>query len=237
MVLRLLKHRVRSASVALTGPAQVNTGESDMTKAGQIRVLAVDDHALLLEGLATVIENQPDVALVGQASNCKDAIRKFRMLRPDVTLLDLRLPDMSGIDALIAIRSQFPGARIVMMATFEGDGPVLGALQAGARSCIFKTMSPHQILDTIRQVHAGRKYLPREIATKIAGHSAHDNLSDGGDLHQHTTGRTSNGLGARKFLTAEEKVKGHVRSFIQKLEEFDHTRAMMIAARRGFIQL
>src|SRR5580704_1812495 len=114
--------------------------ESEMATSAQIRVLTVDDHPLLLEGLATVIQSQPDMVLIGQASNCRDAIQQFRKAQPDVTLMDLRLPDMSGIDAMISIRTQFPDARIIMMTTFEGDGPVHRALQAGARSYILKNM-------------------------------------------------------------------------------------------------
>jgi len=149
-----------------------------MTTSAQIRILTVDDHPLLLEGLAAIIQNQPDMVLVGQASNCRDAIQQFRKLRPDVTLMDLRLPDMCGIDGMIAIQTQFPEARIIMMTTFEGDGPVQRALEAGARSYILKNMPPREIVDAIRQVHAGKKRVPAEIAAQIAEHVGDEKLTD-----------------------------------------------------------
>jgi len=209
-----------------------------MTTSAQIRILTVDDHPLLLEGLAAIIQNQPDMVLVGQASNCRDAIQQFRKLRPDVTLMDLRLPDMCGIDGMIAIQTQFPEARIIMMTTFEGDGPVQRALEAGARSYILKTMQPREIVDAIRQVHAGKKRVPAEIAAQIAEHVGDEKLTDREvDVLRQAAGGNRNRDIAYKLLIAEETVKAHIKHIMEKLSASDRTQAVTIAARRGFIQL
>lgn len=209
-----------------------------MTTSTPIRILTVDDHPLLLEGLATVIESQPDMLLVGQACNCREAIQQFRKLRPDVTLMDLRLPDMSGIDALIAIQAQFPGSRIIIMTTFEGDGPVQRALEAGAHSYILKSMPPREIVDTIRQVHTGKKRVPSEIAAKIGEHIGDEKLTERElDILRQTAGGNRNRDIANKLFIAEETVKAHMKHILEKLEACDRTEAVMIAARRGFIQL
>jgi len=152
--------------------------ESEMTTSDQIRILTVDDHLLLLEGLAAVIRSQPDMVLMGQASTCRDAIQKFRELQPDITLMDLRLPDMDGIDALVAIQTQFPKARIIVMTTFEGDAPVQRALRAGARSYIRKNMPPREIADAIRQVHAGKKRAPAEVSGNLTEPLRREGLTD-----------------------------------------------------------
>ena len=209
-----------------------------MTTSAQIRILTVDDHPLLLEGLAAIIQNQPDMVLVGQASNCRDAIQQFRKLRPDVTLMDLRLPDMCGIDGMIAIQTQFPEARIIMMTTFEGDGPVRRALEAGARSYILKNMPPREIVDAIRQVHAGKKRVPAEIAAQIAEHVGDEKLTDREvDVLRQAAGGNRNRDIAYKLLIAEETVKAHIKHIMEKLSASDRTQAVTIAARRGFIQL
>ena len=209
-----------------------------MTTSAQIRILTVDDHPLLLEGLAAIIQNQPDMVLVGQASNCRDAIQQFRKLRPDVTLMDLRLPDMSGIDAMIAIHAQFPEARIIMMTTFEGDGPVQRALEAGARSYILKNMPPREIVDAIRRVHAGKKCVPAEIAAQIAEHFGDEKLTGREvDILRQTAGGNRNRDIAYKLFIAEETVKAHMKHIMEKLGAIDRTQAVTIAARRGFIQL
>jgi DNA-binding NarL/FixJ family response regulator len=209
-----------------------------MATSAQIRILTVDDHPLLLEGLAAIIRSQPDLLLVGQASNCRDAIQQFRTLQPDVTLMDLRLPDMSGIDALVSIQNQFPQARIIMMTTFEGDAPVQRALHAGARSYILKNMPPLQIADTIRKVHAGKKFVPSEIAAKIAEHFGDDELTDREvDVLRKTAGGNRNRDIACQLFIAEETVKVHMKHIIEKLGASDRTEAVTIAARRGLIQL
>src|SRR3989454_9557411 len=135
-----------------------------MGEAVKIRVFSVDDHPLVHEGIATVIRNQPDMSLVAEAVNGREAVQRFREHTPDVTLMDLRLPDISGIDAMIAIRTEFPEARIIMLTTFEGDAEIQRALEAGARGYLLKTTPPSDLLDIIRHVHAGRKRVPAEIA-------------------------------------------------------------------------
>jgi len=183
-----------------------------MTTLAQIRILTVDDHPLLLEGLAAVIKGQRDMVLVGQASSCRDAIQQFRKLRPDVTLMDVRMPDMSGIDAMIAIQVEFPEARIIMMTTFEGDGPVQHALQAGARSYILKNMPPREIAEVIRQVHAGKKRVSPEIAAKMAEHLGDEVLTEREvDVLRQTAGGNRNRDIADKLFIAEETVKAHMK--------------------------
>src|SRR5512133_2487481 len=143
-----------------------------------IRVLSVDDHPLFREGIAAILNCQSDMSLVGTASNGQEAIEEFRKLRPDVTIMDLRLPDLGGLDVMIAIRSEFPDARVIVLTTFERDVEVQRALKAGARGYLLKSMPPQQMLDTIRQVHAGKKSVPPEIAAGIAQHFGDEALSD-----------------------------------------------------------
>ena len=142
-----------------------------------IRLLSADDHALLREGIAAVINGQPDMTMIAQASSGREAIQLFREHRPDVTLMDLRMPDISGIDALIAILGEFPNARIVMLTTFEGDVEIQRALSAGARGYLLKNMPPKELVEAIRQVHAGRKRIPSEIAAQLAEHITDERLT------------------------------------------------------------
>src|SRR5215469_13216174 len=149
-----------------------------MSAFAQIRVLSVDDHPLLHEGLATVIGNQSDLLLVGEASNGRDAIQRFREQKPDVTLMDLRLPDMSGIDAMSAIRSEFPEARIIILTTFAGDVEIQRALASGARAYVLKSMPPKELVEVIRQVHAGKKRIPPDIAAHLVEHYPYEALTE-----------------------------------------------------------
>src|SRR6266516_3376394 len=149
-----------------------------MSDQARIRVLCVDDHPLLREGIAAIISNQPDMLLLAQASTGCEAIQKYREHQPDVTLMDLRLPDMSGIDALIAIRTEFPEARVIVLTTFEGDVEIQRALEAGSRAYMLKSMPPRELVEVIRQVHAGKKRIPAEVATQLAEHFGDEALTE-----------------------------------------------------------
>ena len=209
-----------------------------MTSANCIRVLSVDDHPLVREGVGTIINSQADMSLAGTASNGREGIEAFRVLRPDVALMDLRLPDLSGLDVMIAIRSEFPDARVIMLTTFEGDMEVQRALKAGARGYLLKSMSPQKMLEMIRQVHAGRKCVPPEIAAELAEHLADEALSkrELEVLEQVAAGHRNREIAAKLFI-AEETVKVHIKHIMGKLGATDRTHAIAIAARRGFIRL
>jgi len=178
------------------------------------------------------------MSLVGTASNGKEGIEAFRALSPDVTLMDLRLPDLSGLDVMIAIRSEFPDARVIVLTTFEGDMDVQRALKAGARGHLLKTMPSRQMVDTIRQVHAGKKYVPPEIAADLAEHLGDETLSrrEMEILHEVAAGHRNRDIAARLFI-AEETVKVHVKHIRDKLGASDRTQAVTIAARRGIVRL
>jgi DNA-binding NarL/FixJ family response regulator len=200
--------------------------------------LSVDDHPLVREGVGTIINGQADMSLAGTASNGREGIEAFRALRPDVTLMDLRLPDRSGLDAMIAIRSEFPDGRVIVLTTFEGDMDVQRALKAGARGYLLKSMPPQRMLDTIRQVHAGKKCIPPEIAAGLVEHLGDEALSqrEVEVLQQVAAGHRNRDIAARLFI-AEETVKVHVKHIIGKLGANDRTQSVTIAARRGIIQL
>ena len=209
----------------------MNTGQP-------IRILSVDDHPLLSEGIATLINNQPDMQLVATASTGKEAILKHRELKPDVTLMDLRLPDLSGIEVTLAIKADCPDARIILLTMFAGDVEIQRALKAGASGYLLKTMPPEQIVDTIRQVHAGKKRVPPEIASNLAEHLGDEPLTNREiDVLRHvTTGNRNRDIAERLFIS-EETVKAHIKHIMEKLGATDRTHALAIAARRGFIQL
>src|SRR5215471_891972 len=203
-----------------------------------IRVLMVDDHPLLSEGLAAVIQSQHDMLPAGQASSGREAIQCFEKCRPDVTLMDLRLPDMSGIDAMIAIRSKYPRAHFIILTTFAGDAEIQRALEAGARAYILKTMPPNELVDVIRQVHAGKKRIPAEIATYLAEHYSDEQLTPREvDILRQLAGGNRNRDIAEKLFIAEETVKAHLKHIMEKLRANDRTQAVAIGVRRGIIQL
>ena len=209
-----------------------------MSNSSTIRVFSVDDHPLLREGIATLVNSQPDMELIAQASTGAEAVQVFKQHEPDVTLLDLRLPDMSGIDTLIAIRTEFPEARIIMLTTFEGDVEIQRALQAGARGYLLKNMPPSELLDVIRQVHAGKKRIPPEVASQLAEHLSDETLTDREVevLREVANGNRNRNI-AEKLFISEETVKVHIKHIMEKLGAADRTQAVAIGVRRGIIQL
>jgi len=209
-----------------------------MNSPSQIRVFSVDDHPLLREGIAALVNNQPDMVLIAQASTGSEAIQLFKECLPDVTLLDLRLPDMSGIDTLIAIRTAFPNARVIILTTFEGDVEIHRALQAGACGYLLKNMPPSELLDVIRLVHAGKKRIPAEIASQLAEHMADEALTEREvEVLQQVAGGNKNRDIANKLFISEETVKVHIKHIMEKLGAADRTQAVAIGIRRGIIQL
>jgi DNA-binding NarL/FixJ family response regulator len=201
-----------------------------------IRVLAVDDHPLLREGIAAVIAGQQDLVLVAEAANGREAIERFREHRPDVTLMDLQMPEMSGIDAIVAIRSEFPGARIVVLTTYTGDAQAIRAFQAGASGYLLKSMLRKELLDTIRTVYAGKRRIPAEIAAEIAEHHTDDALTEREiEVLRLVAAGNANKIVAARLAISEETVKAHMRSILSKLAANDRTHAVTIALKRGII--
>lgn len=202
------------------------------------RILCVDDHPLLREGISALVNNQPDMVIAGEAATGAEALQLFKQLQPDVTLLDLRLPDTSGIDILIAIRTEFPEARIIMLTTFEGDVEIHRALQAGARGYLLKNMPPSELLEVIRQVHAGKKRIPPAIASQLAEHMSDETLTEREvEVLREVAGGNKNKDIANKLFISEETVKVHVKHIMEKLGASDRTQAVTIGVRRGIIQL
>ena len=203
-----------------------------------IRVLAVDDHPILREGIAKMLLGQEDMTLVGQASNGREAIESFRLLRPDVTLMDLRMPDMNGIDAIAAIRAEAPNARIIVLTTYTGDVQAAAALKAGAAGYLLKNLLRKELLETIRVVHSGKRRVPPEVAAGIAEHVADDALT-GREIEvlRRVAGGKSNKVIAAELDISEGTVKTHMRSILPKLDASDRTHAVTIALKRGILDL
>jgi DNA-binding NarL/FixJ family response regulator len=203
-----------------------------------IRILTVDDHPLLREGVAALVASQSDMKVVGEASDGREAIEEFRKRRPDITLMDLHLPQMNGIDAIIAIRAEFPEARIIVLTTYRGDVEVLRALKAGARAYLLKGLLRKELLETIRAVHAGLKRIPPELAAELADHAADEALSAREiDVLRLIAGGNANKVIAAQLLITEETVKGHVKNILAKLSANDRTHAVTIGLKRGIIEL
>lgn len=202
-----------------------------------IRILAVDDHALLREGIAGLVAGQSDMSLVAQASNGIEAIHQFRTHRPDITLMDLQMPEMNGLDAMIAIRGEFPEARIIVLTTYTGDMQVLRALKAGARAYLLKNLLHKELLETIRAVHAGKKTVSPEVSFQLAEHATDDVLTPAEVrvLRLIAEGNANKEIAAQ-LSVSEETVKGQVRNILSKLGANDRTHAAMIGVKRGIIE-
>jgi len=202
-----------------------------------IRILAVDDHPLIRQGIGGLVSDQPDMTLVGEASNGREAIQRFREQRPDVTLMDLQMPEMNGLDATIAIRGEFPEARIIVLTTYTGDAQVLRALQAGARAYLLKNTLHKELLETIRAVHAGKKTVSPEVSFQLAEHATDDALTPAEVrvLRLIAEGKANKEIAAQ-LSVSEETVKGQVRNILSKLGANDRTHAAMIGLKRGIIE-
>jgi DNA-binding NarL/FixJ family response regulator len=204
----------------------------------RIRVLSVDDHPLLRQGIAALVGAQSDMVMVGQAATGREGLEQFRAQKPDVTLLDLRLPDMGGVEVLQAILSESPDARVVMLTTFEGDVEIQRSLQAGARGYLLKTMPPAELVEAIRQVHAGKKRIPPAVAARLAEHLADEALTprEVEVLRLVAEGGRNKEI-ADQLSISEETVKVHVKHVMEKLGASDRTEAVAIGVRRGIIEI
>jgi DNA-binding NarL/FixJ family response regulator len=203
-----------------------------------IRILAVDDHPMLREGIASLVASQSDMELVAEASTGREALEQFRNHRPDLTLMDLQMPDMDGIEVMVAIRDEFPEARIIVLTTYKGDVKVLRALKAGARAYLLKGLLRKELLETIRAVHRGEKRIPPEVAAVLADHVVDEALTSREiDVLRLIAGGNANKLIGDQLSITEETVKGYVKSILSKLGAKDRTHAVTVALKRGIIHL
>ncbi len=203
-----------------------------------IRVLAVDDHPVLRDGIAALIATQPDITLVAEAATGREAVEQFRRHRPDVVLMDLQMPDLGGIEAMLAIRQEFRDARFIVLTTYRGDAQVLRAIRAGARGYLLKGMLRNELIEAIRAVHSGQKRIPAEVAAELADHAADDELTAREiEVLRAIAAGNSNKLIGQKLSITEETVKGHIKNIFSKLGASDRTHAVTIALKRGIIDL
>ena len=208
------------------------------TGAPRIRILAVDDHPVVRQGIAGMVSVETDMTLVGEASNGREAIQQFRALHPDITLMDVQMPQMNGLDALIAIRNEFSDAKVIMLTTYTGDVQILRALKAGAQGYLLKSTLHRDLLDTIRSVYAGKKALSPEASYEVAEHGTDDALTPREiDVLRLIAAGNSNKRVADKLSIGEASVKSHVESILSKLGANDRTHAVTIAIKRGIIDL
>lgn len=234
-----LKQPVRR-SIGLLGRVElriVSKGDS-LNTAVPIRILCVEDHPVFREGLATVIASQPDMQLIGYAGNGVEAVEEFRRQQPDVTLMDLQLPGLNGTDVLIAIRGEFPRARVVILTTSDGDGEIQRAMRAGAAGYLLKSMGKDDLLAVIRQVHAGRRHVPPDVAARLAEHLGEDDLTARElEVLRLIRDGCRNKQIADQLAIAETTVNFHVKNLVAKLQARDRTHAVTIALRRGLLQI
>ena len=207
-------------------------------ESAQIRILAVDDHALMREGIAVLVATQPDMALVAEAKSGREAIQQFRAHRPDITLMDLQMPEMNGLDAITAIRAEFPDAKIIVLTTYKGDVQILRAMKAGAKGYLLKTTFHKELVETIRAVHAGKKALSPEASYEIAEHATDDALTPAeiAVLRLIAAGNANKQIADQLSIT-EETVKSRVKNILSKLGANDRTHAATIGLKRGIIEL
>jgi len=209
-----------------------------MSAAGSIRILTVDDHPMLREGIAAVLASEQDMILVAEASNGREAVEQFRTHHPDVTLMDVQMPEVNGIDAIVKIREEFPDARIIVLTTYTGDAQAARAFKAGAYGYLLKNMVRKELIDTIRTVHAGKKRIPPEIAIEMAQHHSDDALTLREiEVLREVAAGNANKMVAQLLNISEETVKAHMRSILSKLGANDRTHAVTIAVKRGIIEI
>ena len=209
-----------------------------MNPSSPIRILSVDDHPMLREGIAAVLAGEEDMILVAEASNGREAIEQFRAHRPDVTLMDVQMPELNGIDAILKIRDEFPEAHIIVLTTYSGDVQATRAFKAGASGYLLKNMVRKELIDTIRTVHAGKRRIPAEIAVEMAEHHSDDALTEREiEVLREVAAGSANKIVAQHLKVSEETVKAHMKNILSKLGANDRTHAVTIAVKRGIIDI